>query len=439
MLQKNNIDNLRFSELVEDARLRVAGLFPAWSDLNTHDPGIMLIELLSWLTETQRFHMAQSERIDVFFPLLGIVPQPSRPAFATAAIPGGSPIHIPAGVPVMAEGIRFETLGTVEPGDGSLSLIQKHTFTCPIALGNANGFPNQKFYTDTHGQTILPDSFSLAISGVLWTLIDDFRFSGPGDPHFALDAETGVISFGDGIRGLMPKGDVVIASISMTQGIRGNITSGQLTELRYKSHVIPLLQSEPAFGGAERESAEEAVARWKGEKRQAVTAGDIERLVMETPGVGLETALAFASEAKRIIIAAKPCGEQAELTEGQKRAIRVHLEPYRLAGYEYRIHSPKYIPVKMNVELVAHRHETGLVYKLESEIRRYFNDTYGCFTTVCKHKPLLKFISGCDGVAHIASCAMRTYSPLAHTDISGDILLPPGSLPYLDGLQVRLL
>jgi len=45
------LDDRRFDDLVEEARLRIARSCPEWTDHNHSDPGMTLIELFAWMTE----------------------------------------------------------------------------------------------------------------------------------------------------------------------------------------------------------------------------------------------------------------------------------------------------------------------------------------------------------------------------------------------------
>jgi hypothetical protein len=46
-----NLDDRSYADLVEEARALIPSLYPDWTDHNPTDPGIVLIELLAWLTE----------------------------------------------------------------------------------------------------------------------------------------------------------------------------------------------------------------------------------------------------------------------------------------------------------------------------------------------------------------------------------------------------
>ena len=51
MLPEILLDDLRFQELVSEARTRIVRHSPDWTEHNVSDPGITLIELFAWLTE----------------------------------------------------------------------------------------------------------------------------------------------------------------------------------------------------------------------------------------------------------------------------------------------------------------------------------------------------------------------------------------------------
>ena len=80
------LDDLKFQQLVSEARTRIPRRSPEWTEHNVSDPGITLIELFAWLTEilvyrTNRF----PERLHtVLLELLGVAP--GRPAQARTQV-----------------------------------------------------------------------------------------------------------------------------------------------------------------------------------------------------------------------------------------------------------------------------------------------------------------------------------------------------------------
>jgi hypothetical protein len=76
------IDDIDFDALVEIARSNLPALAPDWTDYNYSDPGITLIELLSWIADSQIYSIGR-DRIDErmqMASLLGIPSEGARPA-----------------------------------------------------------------------------------------------------------------------------------------------------------------------------------------------------------------------------------------------------------------------------------------------------------------------------------------------------------------------
>ena len=52
-----NLDDRQYNDLVEEMRALIPRYAPDWTDHNASDPGIMLIELLAWLTEATLYRL----------------------------------------------------------------------------------------------------------------------------------------------------------------------------------------------------------------------------------------------------------------------------------------------------------------------------------------------------------------------------------------------
>src|SRR5262249_47956296 len=61
-----------YADLVAEARSRIPGLHPAWTDHNPTDPGIVLVELLAWLAEMLIYRADQvpEDHYDAFLSIL---------------------------------------------------------------------------------------------------------------------------------------------------------------------------------------------------------------------------------------------------------------------------------------------------------------------------------------------------------------------------------
>lgn len=82
-----NLDDYTFDDLTDEARSLIPVLHPAWTDHNPGDPGIVLIELLAWLTEMLIFQVNQIPEANVrkFLQLLGTPPSADPVEVAVAA------------------------------------------------------------------------------------------------------------------------------------------------------------------------------------------------------------------------------------------------------------------------------------------------------------------------------------------------------------------
>ena len=78
------LDDRTFEDLVADARRRIPGYTPEWTDLNESDPGITLMQLFAWLSEMiiWRLNRVPEKNFVKFLELIGIEPTPPSPAHA---------------------------------------------------------------------------------------------------------------------------------------------------------------------------------------------------------------------------------------------------------------------------------------------------------------------------------------------------------------------
>lgn len=132
MLPIPNLDDRMFEQMVLEARKSIPKLFPEWTDENEHDPGITLLELMSWMTEMQQYYLnrvtERSER--KFLKLLGISSREAVSAVCDVAFAGlQQQLVLPKGTPLQAMDQRFETLDTVQLVPSELEKVLVRTET----------------------------------------------------------------------------------------------------------------------------------------------------------------------------------------------------------------------------------------------------------------------------------------------------------------------
>jgi predicted phage baseplate assembly protein len=108
-----NLDDRTFQDLVNEARLRIPEICPEWTDHNVSDPGIALIELFAWMTESliYRTNQVPDRNYIKFMDLVGIQLKPAIPSEAEITFRLSTPASdltiIPPGTEVAT--VRTET------------------------------------------------------------------------------------------------------------------------------------------------------------------------------------------------------------------------------------------------------------------------------------------------------------------------------------------
>lgn len=117
MLYDLNLDDRSYREIVEEAVFHIQGKYPDWTNYNPSDPGITLVQLFSWLTEVQQYHLSQPNewKRRKYLKLLGTDLRHIRPALSTVNLepgPGqiGEPFLLLKGTRFYAGDMPFETV-----------------------------------------------------------------------------------------------------------------------------------------------------------------------------------------------------------------------------------------------------------------------------------------------------------------------------------------
>ena len=134
-LPEITLDDRRFQDLVNEARLKIAQVCPEWTEHNVSDPGITLIELFAWMTDMVVYRLNRiPDKLHVaLLELLGILAESPTPArtdvrFRLTA-PAAEPVVIPAGETEVA------TLRVA--GEETVVFQTSEDFTIPAVRPNA--------------------------------------------------------------------------------------------------------------------------------------------------------------------------------------------------------------------------------------------------------------------------------------------------------------
>jgi len=164
------LDDRTFDELVVDAKRRIPGYTPEWTDFNDSDPGITLVQLFAWLEEMilYRLNKVPDKNFIEFLKLIGIELNPPKPAAGELTFylsspgptsPPGSPpntdalvVLVPQGTEVAttqpdADGpIIFETDQPMSVVGATLQALQSFDGALFALIDQSNAINGQFFY-----------------------------------------------------------------------------------------------------------------------------------------------------------------------------------------------------------------------------------------------------------------------------------------------------
>jgi predicted phage baseplate assembly protein len=354
-------------------------------------------------------------------------------------------------------------------------------------LGASNGRPNQTFQLARY--PVLP--LAPGAVGIIavdegdgqgyvdWKEVVDFGGSGPADKHYTIARSTGVVSFGDGRHGKIPRWlsgngsnrdeadqvNVKATSYRWGGGVRANSGADTITTLLAG---IPFIDSvtnpHPSYGGADEETVSHAQDRAPQTLRtanRAVTAEDFAFLATETPGAQIARAQAFpltnpnfrlsrsAADgmpkttvpipgAVTVIVVPSSALRKPMPTAGTLQLVANWLDRHRLVTCELYVNSPRYREVRIEAQVIADpTADLGIVHDaVRTRLLAYFHPLTGgsdgkgwTFGETIYFSETYRHILG-DGVTRIVTGTVKTYLDQLLQEPCTDIRLEPDELVF---------
>jgi predicted phage baseplate assembly protein len=235
----------------------------------------------------------------------------------------------------------------------------------------------------------------------VWQEVDDLYAATAEDRHYLLNRTTGEVRFGDGRHGRIPVANpdlpgtnIVAREYHAGGGRRGNVGAGAISQLQsYVEGVAEVSNLQPATGGSDEETVDEAKLRAPGEikaRGRAVTAEDFETLALATPGVRIRRAKAMplchpryagAAVPGTVTVVVVPDSDRTIPTPSREtlKAVCTHLNNHRLLTTEVYVVAPSFHEVVIEVDLIA-RPEADLAevkQDVEAALIGYFHPLEG--------------------------------------------------------------
>jgi predicted phage baseplate assembly protein len=330
-------------------------------------------------------------------------------------------------------------------------------------LGFGDGEPDQTFGL---GHTpVIVESIRLVVEGSrgpeLWRLTDDLLAT-TADPVFSLDAEAGVVRFGDGLRGLRPPaGARILASYEYGGGLAGNVAIGAIKsspDVRLQGGFV-ITNPVATWGGDIGQSvaeAERSIPLVLRHRDRAVTEQDFKDVTRRTPGVDIgrvEVLPLFnpdqpgASAAGTVTVLAIPRFDPLRPRWPTPdrlflQSVCDYLEPRRLVTTEVYVRGPVYRLIYVTVGLqvragyfrdVVRRDASARLYEYLSALPPGGPDAEGWpLNKRLLKKDLEAVVTRVAGVEYVDSLFLGVGSP----DDRDDYAFSNLELPLLSGLSV---
>jgi len=243
-------------------------------------------------------------------------------------------------------------------------------------IGVGNGRPNQVF--SLQRKDIDAASLELQVSEhgsfVTWSQVQHLAESGPEDRVYRFDAASGVVYFGDGLRGKRPpvESRIRAARFRFGGGSASNLAAGSIKQLLGGSRDYLVRHEWPCDGGLDAESPAQAEARIPAHlshRNRAVTKEDFATLAMDNPinpvaraevlpgflpGSSLGSVRenipgvisVFVLPPADIALSAAP-----RPSAGLLRDVYQYLDARKLLGTELYVLSPEFIPLALSVSI----------------------------------------------------------------------------------------
>ena len=197
---------------------------------------------------------------------------------------------------------------------------------------------------------------------LLWTPVRDLLSSRPDDREFVVEVESDLaatLRFGDDRSGRRPDaGTAFTAVYRIGNGSRGNIGADALVHFVIGSGVASAIASVrnplPAVGGTEPESLEDvrqyAPSAFRTQER-AVTPADYAEVTERHPSIQQAAAtLRWTGSWRTVFITADRTGG-AEVDADFERELRRFVEPYRMAGQDVEVDTPRPVPLEITLRV----------------------------------------------------------------------------------------
>lgn len=269
---------------------------------------------------------------------------------------------------------------------------------------------------------------------IKWKAVEDFTGSGPRSRDYMMDCSMGMMTFGDGEKGMIPPigKDNIRADYKSGGGVEGNLPVNEITVLKSPAGGIDhIINHEPSEGGSDTELLEEVFERGPHlikHRDRAVTREDFERLAREASNYIARTKCVPEGNTLYIIIIPKGEEDKPLPSRGLKEIVKNHLLSRRLnliSAERIQIEAPSYVEVQVKADIIPESIEDAVPLEKEilKRLRAYFHPLTGGnerrgweFGRDVHISDVYAMLEGIDGVDHVENLELN----VRNTDVNID-------------------
>ena len=254
------------------------------------------------------------------------------------------------------------------------------------------------------------------------------------------------VIFGDGQYGQIPGTGVrIVANYRVGGGTVGNVGAGQIKGIAKAPQLqllgVKVVNRDPASGGAERESIDQAIKYGPTVFRsmqRAVTAEDYVTQAKLFPGVSKARAESPNWNIIKLYIA--PTGSGEFPTDTLKKDLLTYFEDKRMMTTFIQIENPDYVHIEIKVELdvVAYFPFEKVLADAENAIKGLFDFEKVDFKQVLYLSKIYEALEELDGVNSVFVSRFRVANAAEEIPTEGRIVLKANEIPVLNPEDIKI-
>lgn len=308
-------------------------------------------------------------------------------------------------------------------------------------LGRARGVCNFRIKPDVVDMLESSARVYVCEDGVFrrWELVEDFDSADKYSRCFVYDPDTGEIVFGNGEKGMPPRGDIYLFGCVTSLKNGGNVRAGAVSSTNEKG--ISAVNILPSEGGAERQSVDECYAEVRAavnSPRCCVTLEDYENAVRSTPGMPRKHIRAFVSEFKDncVCIAVEHFIGNSAPNGGLMRNLKRRILPVAQLGTKVEFPAVRYAPVNVYIRLGTDAYSADSRELAERTVRGFFDSDRVNFGGTISVNDFSRYVCESPWVRAVLSVDLSVSASDGERLPSGDVRLKNVCLPTAGKISV---